>query len=371
MSHRFSLGTIAGVRVTAHWSVVLIWALLAWTLASRVLPDADPASPEWLNLAVGALTAAALLGALLVHELSHAVTARRHGLETKEITLWVFGGVAQLAGDAPDARTELAVAIAGPLTSLGLAAASAIVALSAEAVGLRAIAVEPFWWLALLNAVLAAFNLMPGFPLDGGRVLRAFLWHRSGDRVAATDTAAGVGRSFGLVLVILGILELASGYVGGLWYVLIGWFVMGAAAAERQSTEMADRLGGLTIDAVMSPDPDVVAATITVQELVDDHLMVHRHSTYPVVDVDGGLCGLATLATARSVPRPQRATTRVGAVMVPLDQVVMANPTEPVAELLTRLSASGARRSVVIDHGRVVGVVTPSDISRLVEVATV
>jgi Zn-dependent protease len=182
------------------------------------------------------LTTAGFYAGLIAHELSHAVVAQRHGVLVKGIVLWMFGGVAQLEGDTPDARAELRVAAAGPATSLGIAGVTALVAWLLGVIGASSLMVAAVWWLAGINALLAAFNLLPAFPLDGGRILRAALWHRWSDRMKATAVAAKVGQVVGYGLIAIGILEFLAGggAFGGLWLALVGWFITGAARQQNE-----------------------------------------------------------------------------------------------------------------------------------------
>ena len=366
-----TLGRIAGIRVGVHWSVFAIWWLLAWSLSTEVLPDAAPGSSRGTYWVTAALAALVLLGCLLAHELSHALVARRHGVATEAITLWVFGGVAQLRGEAPTPSTELRIAAAGPAASFGLAAAAGIVLGVLEALGASDLATAAVSWLVTVNVVLAVFNLLPGFPLDGGRVLHAWLWRRSGDRLAATRRAARVGRGFGYGLIGLGVLEFTSGYWSGLWLVFIGWFLTSAATAESEQGGLRDALADVRVLDVMTPDPDTAPDWITVQDLLDGYVLRLRHSTFPVYDRHRTLSGLATLAGIKSVPPAKRSSTPVSTIAVPIADVPATGPGELLLDLMGRSPASRHGRVLVFDHpgGQLVGIVTPSDVARAVEYA--
>jgi|SRR5436305_534922 Zn-dependent protease len=244
MSESLHLGRIGGIRIGANWSLLPILFLISWSLAVVLLPAAAPGFTGWGYWFFALLTAAAFYASLLAHELSHAFLARRHGVAVRGIVLWLFGGVAQLEGDTPDARSELQVAAAGPATSLGIAAIAAVLAWLLDLVGASSLMVAAASWLAGVNALLAVFNLLPAFPLDGGRILRALLWRRWSDRLRATAVAAKVGQIAGYGVIAVGALEflVGGGALGGIWLALVGWFI---TVAARQQNERVIARGAL------------------------------------------------------------------------------------------------------------------------------
>jgi Zn-dependent protease/CBS domain-containing protein len=368
MRDSLRIGRIAGFPVAVHWSVLVVVLLLAGGLADGVLPEAAPghgAATYWLVGLGGALL---LLCSLLAHEVSHAVVARRAGVEVEGLTLWMFGGIANLRGEAPTARADLRIAAVGPATSLVLAAAFGAGWWALDTLGQSALAVSVAGWLATINVVLAVFNLVPGAPLDGGRVLRALLWSRWGDRDRAAAAATTAGQTVGYVLVGLGLLSfLAGDYVGGLWLMLIGWFLHGAARAEQAAYVAEHVLRGVAVGDIMSSEVRTVGSELTVEELVESLVLGGRHSAYPVVDPDGSIRGLVALGQLRTVPASARATTLVGDVAVPLARVATCAPDEPVAQVLPRLAGDAGRRALVFEQGRLVGILTPTDITRVLE----
>ncbi len=236
MNESLHFGRIGGIRIGANWSLLPIFFLISWGLAHVLLPAAAPGFTGGGYWFFAVLTASAFYASLLAHELSHAFVARRHGVSVRRIVLWLFGGVAQLEGDTPDARAEFQVAAAGPAASLGIAALVAAAAWLLDLVGGSPLMAAAMWWLAGINALLAAFNMLPAFPLDGGRILRAFLWRRWSDRVRATAVATRVGQLAGYGLIAVGALEFLTGggALGGIWLALIGWFISGAARQQRE-----------------------------------------------------------------------------------------------------------------------------------------
>ena len=243
-------------------------------------------------------------------------------------------------------------------------------ALLLDAVSAPSLMVGAATWLATINVILAVFNLIPAAPLDGGRVLRALLWRRSGNRMQATVTAANAGRFFGYLLIVVGVLEFAAGAgLGGVWFVFLGWFVLNAANAERVYAVVNDALSGVRVRDVMSPDPSVVSESLTVGEFLEDHVMRHRWSAFPITANDGVITGLVTLGQVKSVPASARPTTLVRDIACPIGQTARASPDDAVTDLIERLSTCSDRRALVFDGDRLVGIVSPTDINRAVELA--
>jgi Zn-dependent protease/CBS domain-containing protein len=370
MTESFSLGRLAGVRVGVNWSVLVIFTLIVLGLSAGRFPALHPGEEEVAYVVAGLVAGVMFFGSLLAHELAHAVVARRNGIEVDGITLWLFGGVAKLNGEPADPGADLRIAGVGPLVSVILAIVFAVVAAGLDALGLPGLVVGVVVWLAVINAVLAVFNLVPAAPLDGGRILRSLLWWRSGDRARAAIGAARSGRVFGWLLIALGVaLALFGGGFGGIWLALIGWFITTAARAEEEHVRMGDALGAVQVAEVMTPSPVVVPAEASVQSFIDDWVFRHRHSTFPVVGVLGDPVGLVTLQQVKSVPAGQRMVTRLVDLALPIDEVVTVAPTDPLPDVLPRMSANPVGRALVMDGGRLVGILSPADVMRRLEVA--
>ena len=370
MDDGIPLGRIAGIRVAANWTLLIVVGLLVLGLAGGVFPREYPGlMPAWylVGAAVGALL---FLVSLLAHELAHALVARRNGVAVESITFWLFGGVARLAGDAASPLAALWIALVGPLTSLALAGICAVIATA-----LRGTDAPPFvagvpGWLAWTNLGLGLFNLLPGAPLDGGRVLRAVLWIRSGDRDRSAQTAARAGRVLGIVLVGLGLFQILSGQgAGGLWIAFIGWFLGGAARAEEQYATARGALAGVRVRDAMTPSPVTAPASATVADLLGDITSRLRFTSLPVLDDRGAVVGLVTLRRLREVPPGRRAITTLAEVASPRRDLVIVNPDEPLGELLGRVSDGGDGRALVLDGDRLVGIVSPTDIMRAIAAA--
>ena len=370
MKETLRLGHIAGVRVGVNWTVLFIFTLIFVGLAAGQFPMTYEGREPWAYAVAGGVAAVLFFLSLLAHELAHAVVARRNGIEVEGIVLWLFGGVAKLLGEAKDPATDLRVAGVGPLVSLVLSAGFGATALLFITSGVEGLPLGVVTWLAIINGVLAVFNLVPAAPLDGGRILRAVIWWRTGDRTRAAVAASRAGRTFGMLLVALGLIEIifVPGF-GGLWFMLIGWFIMTAAGAEEQHAQLQHRLAGVRVADVMSHPVVTVPTGLSVGDLIEQYVWRSRYSSFPVVDGYGRTLGLVTLGHIREVPAEQRQTTPVEAVARPLDQLVTLAPTMPLTEVLAPLSQSGERRALVLEDGRLVGLVSTTDLTRALELA--
>ena len=362
------IGRIAGFPVSVNWSVLVILWLFTWSLAST-LPATVPGYSKGAYWLAGVCGALILLGSLLAHELSHAILARRAGVKVVDVTLWLFGGVTRLGGEAKTPKEAFRIAVSGPLMSLALAAVFGGAAYGLRALGTAHIVVAVAWWLAGVNLLLGLFNLLPGAPLDGGRVLRAYLWRRYGDSVRAGVGAARAGRVLAFILIALGLAEFLGGsLVGGVWLAFIGWFIFAASREEETQVITRQAIAGVRVADVMTADPHTAPADITVEDFIQRYVLGDRHSAYPVADRGGSIIGLITLAQLRGVAPSQRAATLVREAAMPLSRVPTAAPDEPLTALLERLGSHGCNRALVVDGGRVVGIVTASDLSRLIDV---
>jgi Zn-dependent protease len=367
MRQSLRLGRVAGIPIGINWSVFVILLLIADIVAGNVLPRADHGRSAGLYWAVAVPTAALFLASLLAHEAAHAVVARRRGVGVRSITLWMLGGVAQLDGEPPSARADFAIAAAGPLTSL---AAGAVLALSAEAaasVGTPAVIVAALAWTGATNALLAVFNLLPGAPLDGGRILRALVWMRSGDRARADRAATGSGQVVGAALSGAGLAQLiVLGQTGGLWLAFIGWFLMWAAGMEAKSRVIREAAAGVPVSDLMIREPDCAPAWRPIGEFIAAVAMRSRQSVFPVIGLDGEPRGVVTLDRLSRIPAA-RTGGRVDSVALALPAEYTAAAEDPASSLIDRRPLAGALLAVVVTNGRVAGMVTAEDLGRLVQ----
>jgi Zn-dependent protease/predicted transcriptional regulator len=361
------VGSIFGIdiRIDASWFVILL--LVFWTLSRGVFPASHPGQSTAVYFAMGAAGTVLFFMSLLAHELSHSLVARRRGVEVREITLFIFGGMARASSEFGKPADELVVAAAGPVASLLIAALFQGVAWSGTLLGAPPAFIAVASYLAMINTVLAVFNMFPGFPLDGGRVLRALIWHRTGDLKRATRIAAGGGRVFSFMLMAFGLLSLLAGnLVGGVWLLLIGWFVRAAADASFEQVLMRDRLAHARAQDIMTPHPRTVPPDLALSELVEQHVLGGRFQSYPVVE-HGHAVGLITLECVRSVPKAEWATRTVREAMVPIGTDVAIEPEDPVSSALDRLSSSRLRRLLVTHDGQLLGIISLTDVAHWLE----
>src|SRR5690348_243241 len=257
------IGRIAGIEIRVHPSWLIVFVLVTWSLATAYFPEQDPAFTTAENWGLAAISALLLFGAVLLHELSHSVVAKQRGLGVDSITLFVFGGVSSLAGEPRRPGTQFLVAAAGPIMSLAVAAVA--FALSVGLAGVSLGAAVMFRYLATVNVLLAVFNLIPGFPLDGGRVLQSLIWKATSDRVRATRIAGGVGQGVAYLFIFWGLWQMFTGnFVGGLWIAFIGWFLLSAASGTVRQLALEEQLGGLTVGEIMRREPITVGPGVSI-----------------------------------------------------------------------------------------------------------
>ncbi len=350
------------IRIDPSWG--LIAALITWSLCQHTFPAALPGLSQWSYAAMAVLAMLLFFASLVGHELAHAVTARRFGVETRHITLFLFGGVAELAQEPTKAVHELWIAAAGPAMSFGLAFTFwTLAGAGAVLVGAGPV-VAVLNYLALINLILALFNLLPAFPLDGGRILRAWLWRRSGDMLAATETAARAGTILAYGLMGLGLLGLFQGaMVSGFWQILIGVFVLAAARSSVDAQRTKSLLGDRTVGQLMTAETVIVDPKATLSALVNQVILAKRIGFVPVVDA-GVLLGHIDTGVLSSIDRENWANTTVGDIFVDLDPNNCVPPDLPVLELFERIAQTGQRKFMVVEGRRLLGVITLSDLTR-------
>lgn len=364
----FLLGRFRGIEVRAHWSLAVVAWLLTWSLATSVFPSLVPDHTDEAYWVAAGLTALAFLAGLLAHEMGHSIVAQRHGLGVRSITLWLFGGVARLESEPADPRAALRVAAAGPAVSVALGITGVAAALGAGDTLVGA----ALLWFGSMSLLLAIFNLLPAFPLDGGRIYQAWIWRRTGDRGGATRRAAGAGRVIGAGMIGLGLLEaLAGGLLGGLWLVMLGWFLREAGQAEVTHSRVAPFVERLTVADVMSPEPVVVAAGDRLDAFAEERFHGGRHAAYPVLDEHSRVVGLLSINALRETPRDAWHARTVAECMAPVRDLVVVEPATALTAVLAVLEENPERRALVVDGGGLVGIVAPSDIARLLSLVEV
>jgi Zn-dependent protease/CBS domain-containing protein len=379
---------IAGIDVYVDWSLLIIFLLISGSLASGVFPAWHPDWPPALAWLTAVAAALLFFTSVLVHELSHALVGRRYGIPVRRITLFVFGGVAQIEHEPDKWRAELWTAIVGPITSLVLgllcifAATVLFVPSGAPARPFDADTAQAFLaqlgpvatlllWLGQVNIVLAVFNMVPGFPLDGGRVLRALMWGITGDLRRATRWASTLGQAFAWLLIIAGVAMIlgvyvpffGSGTLNGLWLAFIGWFLHNAARMSYRQLLTREALQDLPVSRLMLTHYDAVTPDMNVAELIDEHLIRSGLRALPVMS-DNRLVGMANLEDAGKIPPASRATTTVREIMTPIEQVQTVRPEDEALDVLSLFARPGVSQLPVIGEGRLQGLIRREDILR-------
>lgn len=359
------LGSVTGVPLRMHWSVPLLVVLFAYGLGGRTLPAWAPGESDAAYTAAGAVGALLLMGSLLAHEAAHAATARRKGIPVQDVTLWALGGVTRM--DAPrTAGVAFAVAVSGPLTSLVVGGIGLGAGVGLDALTDWVVPAGVLVWLGWMNVLLGVFNLLPAAPLDGGRVLQALLWWRTGDRGRAERVSSRGGQVMGVLLMAAGWISVLRGTTGGLWLVAIGLFITLVAGAERQQAVLRTALQGVRVSDAMSSPVITGADWLTVGAFLDEAAARSGHSAVPLLDFEGRPSGIVETRRLAAIPAEGRDGLRVRDVAVPLAQCVVAAPDDLLTDVLDRAGPGAGTRILVLDAGRPVGIVTAEDISRLV-----
>jgi Zn-dependent protease/predicted transcriptional regulator len=355
------MGRIFGIPIYLHPSWLIIFGLITITIGLEFKAQHPGWSPaeRWM---LGIVTSLLFFGSVIFHELSHSIVALHYKLPVKSITLFVFGGLSQIEREPSKAREELQMAIAGPISSLFLAGVFWAIWRYAHAGEMVAAMCS---WLAFINLILGLFNLVPGFPLDGGRVLRGIVWGITGDFKKASRIASGSGRFFAYLMILFGIWQTLLGNWGGLWLAFIGWFLLEAAKESYVQVALQDTLAGVRTDDVMVREIPTVTRDMSIEEYIHQVLRTGRRA-HVVLGGDHP-SGLIALQSARHIPREEWANTSVQAVMVPMDKVQVAAPDEPVLQVLQRMQTSNVSQMPVISDGHIIGMIGRDTILQLLQ----
>lgn len=365
---RWTLLRLFGFEIRFELTWLILLALIIWSLSEGYFPEAYADLPESTYLWMAVIGAAGMIASLVIHELAHSLVARGYGMTIKGITLFAFGGAAELEDEPPTARAEFLMAVAGPLTSLVLAALFWLLAGALAAVAVPMPLVGIVRYLAAINVILALFNLVPAFPLDGGRMLRATLWAWRGDMRWATRIAANIGGAFGIALIVLGIVNAFSGnLVGGMWYALIGLFVRAAASGSYQQLVTRQVLGRVPVARVMTRAVVTAPPETTVAALVDDYFLGRNLKLVPVV-ADGAAIGVVDVRAAKAVPRGEWERRRIADIMTPLSPEITVGAEANAGAALERMTRGGQSRLLVMEGAHLAGIVSLTDILRVVSV---
>ncbi|MBA7620257.1 putative zinc metalloprotease Rip3 [subsurface metagenome] len=372
MSRAFNLGKVFGIPFRLHYTWFIIFILVTVSLSWQVFPALYPGWASLTYWVTGIVTSLLFFASVLAHELAHSLIARINGIPVKSITLFIFGGVAQITREAARPGAELKMAAAGPACSLVIGGLFALVWFFTEGV-IEPIAALAFW-LAQINVVLAIFNLIPGFPLDGGRVFRSLIWRLTGNYKRSTQIAVRVGQGVGYTFIGLGITAALLSLFGrapfgltlfsGLWLTFIGWFLENAASASYHQVKWRDALHGFSASQVMTAVYPAVPPNITVRELVQGYIFTSGHHLFMVAD-EGRLVGILTLDNIKSVPQPSWEATQVKEVMTPVDKLRVAHPDQDALSILEQMEEDDINQMPVVSGDRVIGLITRDNLIRV------
>jgi Zn-dependent protease/CBS domain-containing protein len=361
------IARVAGMPIRIQPSWIFIFALVLWSLSSAYLPSQFPEIGRTTAWIAGLFATLGFFVSLVLHELSHSLVARHHGIGVSGITLFLFGGVSRIEQEPTDPRVELRVAVVGPLTSFALALLFWLAASAARA-DAGPVTVAVLGYLAYINTALGVFNLIPGLPLDGGRILRAVVWWRTGSLRGATQLASNMGKGVALGLMALGGLEIITGaLVGGMWLVFIGLFLRATASAGWEELVMRRALEGLRVEDVMVRDPLVVGPELTLRQLIDEHLVREAVRGYPVCEA-GKVLGAISIFELRALPPEALATRHVRDAMVPLDEGLRIDPSDSLLAALRKLAHDRRSMLLVMTGDRLSGIVTRGAVRRVLEI---
>lgn len=363
-----NIGRILGIPIRIHWTLWLVFLLIAWSLAVGYLPATygNRLSPteDWI---VGIVSAIVLFLSVLIHELSHSYIAKKNGLPIARITLFFFGGVSELTTEPQDASLEVRMAAAGPLTSFAIAAVLGSLWYVGNLVGFPLAVIAVLGYDALINVALGAFNLIPAFPLDGGRVLRGGLWRREGNLLRATRNATRVSEILSLLMIAAGLILVVAtaDFVNGIWIIFLGWFIRSGAESSLRQTQITEALHGISVSDLMTKNLLTVGPDITVQQLVNDYFLVHPHGGYPVVQNEK-LQGVVTMSSVRSIPKEKREFETVDQAMVPYEKLLTITPAASAADALQKMAQTNVGRLIVTDGDRILGIITRGDLMKAI-----
>ena len=361
MGSAFNLGKLFGIQLRLHYTWFIIFVLITTSL---VYPDwSHPI--YWI---LGIVTSLLFFASVIAHELAHSLVGRANGIPIRSITLFIFGGVAHMTKEANRPGAEFKMAIAGPACSLAIGGLFALLWFFTQDT-IKPIATMAYW-LAFINVLLAAFNLIPGFPLDGGRVFRSILWRVSGSYKRSTQIATQVGRGVGYLFILGGILivflhPFGLDWFSGLWLVFIGWFLENAASASYRQASMRETLQGVTVSEVMTSNCPVIPLSVTVNQLVQGYVLLSGHRCFLVADEDG-LTGLLTLRDIKSVSRQNWGVTQVKEIMTPLNKLKVAHPNQDALTILGEMDENNVSQMPVVSEGRVIGLIARDNLITLI-----
>ena len=363
------IGSLIGIPIILHYTWFFALILITWTLAVWYLPTQYPGlsvSTYWI---IGAISAFLLLISVLIHEISHSYIAIKNNLPTSRIVLFIFGGVSQITEEPNDPETEFKVSVVGPLTSYFLAIIFGIIWYILKQIDLSEAVLAPFQYLMIINGMLGTFNLLPAFPLDGGRLLRAGLWKKTKNLVKATTIATRIGVVFSYIFMITGFLLMVFGaIVNGIWLIFIGLFLKNGSESSLKQTIVGDALAGYRVVDVMTKEVHTIKMDSTVNNVIETFFL-YKHGGFPVV-YDSELVGFVTIQDVKKIPKENWEYVKIEEIMTPKDKIISTDPTESVLDVMTKMSKYKIGRLPVVENGELVGIISRSDVMHIVKTRT-
>ncbi len=370
MGNAFNLGNFFGIQFRLHYTWFIIFILITALLSWRVFPFSYPDWPLALYWVIGIITSLLFFASVVAHELAHSLVGRANGIPVKSITLFIFGGVSLMTREATRARDELLMAGAGPACSLVIGGLFVLLHLFTRST------IEPVaamaYWLAYINVALAIFNLIPGFPLDGGRVFRSLLWRVTGNYKLSTQIATRVGQGVGYLFILGGILivflrPFGLDWFSGLWLAFIGWFLENAASASYRQVQWREALQGFSASQVMTSDCPVIPPNVTVNQLVQGYIFISGRQCFLVAD-KGGIEGVLVLDNIKSIPQQNWNVTQVREIMTPIDKLKIARPDQDALSILEQMDESEINQMPVVSEGGIIGLITRDSLMRFLRI---
>lgn len=358
----WKIGAIMGIPIRVHFSWFIVFGLITWSLSAFYFPQAAPDLPAATYWVKGILAALLIFASVAFHELAHSFVAMRYKIGIESITLLIFGGVAQMKEEPPHPQAEFRIAIAGPLSSFFLSALFFILS-AASTGGVEAL----FSYLARINFILGAFNLIPGFPMDGGRVLRSIIWKRKNNFFYATQKAAGIGQKIALFFIFYGIISIFARMPGGLWMMLIGWFLYSAAQASYQQATLQESLSGVKVKDIMTRDIVTLNASMTIDEAVTGYFLKYGYGGFPVTQ-NGNFLGIVTLKEVKDVPQAEWSRATTGDIVIPHEHKWEISSQDDVMRALEIMIREDKGRLVIIENGTLSGLITRNGIARYMQI---
>jgi len=368
MKNTLVIGKIKGIQIEVNSSWLIIFGLLTYMLATSYFPQFYPDWSAAIRWSLGAILALLLFISVLLHELSHSLVSISLGIEVKKISLFIFGGIAQIEGEPDEPIKELKIAVAGPAMSIFLSAMLLLAARMLGSAGAPEVVTVPVDYIGTANLVLAIFNLVPAFPLDGGRIMHAIIWHFNHNVQKATQIASSMGKMFGYFLIFMGTFSLLTGYIiNGLWLIFIGWFINQAAQSSYQQMIMADLFDKIHVSEFMTDQVIIVDHNLSVQELVDGYFYRYKFAIFPVRRNDS-IIGIINVDSLKQIPPEAWMETPVGSIATPLDKNLIVSPHDTVATAMNKLFSNRIGRVLVMDQAKILGIVSRTDILNYIRV---